>query len=120
MHCNSAVKLYSDRFKDAFENDINTSLMLTVLYDLLKSSSVNDYTKRFIIQDFDKVLSLDLFTSDIEIDTEFEKSILDKIEVRRLAREKKDFQLADQIRDDLLSMGIKLIDSRDGTTYERL
>lgn len=115
-----AVKIYSDRFKEAFENDINTSFMLTVLYDLLKDSTLNDYTKRIIIQDFDKVLSLDLFHSEDEIDENLQKIILEKIELRREARENKNYELADQIRNELLDMGIKLIDSKDGTTYEKV
>ena len=116
----SAVKSYSARFKEAFENDINTSLMLTVLYDLLKDSTINDYTKRIIIQDFDSVLSLDLFHCDDEIDENFHKLILEKIQLRQSARENKDYDLADQIRNELLDKGIKLIDSKDGTTYEKV
>ena len=94
--------------------------MLTVLYDLLKDSTLNDYTKRIIIQDFDKVLSLDLFHSEDEIDENLQKIILEKIELRREARENKNYELADQIRNELLDMGIKLIDSKDGTTYEKV
>ena len=94
--------------------------MLTVLYDLLKDSTVNDYTKKIIIQDFDSVLSLDLFHSDEEIDENFQKVLLEKIELRQNARENKDYHLADQIRNELLDMGIKLIDSKDGTTYEKV
>ena len=116
------IQFYSNKFKAAFENDINTSLMLTVLYDLLKDSNVNDYTKRYIIQDFDKVLSLDLFScdEDEDVDDSLKKYILEKIELRNVARNNKDFQLADQIRDELLNRGIKLIDSREGTTYKKV
>ena len=40
------------------------------------------------------------------------------IEERKEAKKNKDFAKADQIRDDLLARGIKLIDTREGTTYE--
>ena len=46
------------------------------------------------------------------------EEILDKIEERKEAKKNKDFALADAIRDELLEKGIKLIDSREGTTYE--
>ena len=52
------------------------------------------------------------------IDSDFEAEILAKIEQRKEAKKNKDFATADAIRDQLLSKGIKLIDSREGTTYE--
>ena len=63
---------------------------------------------------------MDLFHSDDEIDENLQKIILEKIELRREARENKNYELADQIRNELLDMGIKLIDSKDGTTYEKV
>ena len=44
--------------------------------------------------------------------------ILSKIEERKIAKENKNFELADNIRNELLERGVKLIDSREGTTYE--
>ena len=43
---------------------------------------------------------------------------MDKINERIEAKKNKDFILADKIRDELASKGIKLIDTKDGTTYE--
>ena len=111
--------LYRKKFEEAFSNDINTSLMLTVVYDVLKDNSVNEVTKFKIIEDFDKVLSLDLTKKDEKkIDAYLEEEILQKIEMRRKAKEEKNFELADSIRNELFSQGIKLIDTREGTTYE--
>jgi len=118
---NDVVKLYIDKFSDAFKNDINTSLMITVLYDVLKDNEINGSTKRFIINEFDKVLSLDLLKEDVkEVDSSLEEEILAKIEERKEAKKNKDFATADAIRDELLVKGIKLIDTREGTTYELL
>ena len=39
------------------------------------------------------------------------------IKLRKEARENRDWALSDQIRDELLVMGIQLKDGRDGTTY---
>ena len=116
---NDKFLLYQDKFKEALGSDLNTSLMITVLYDVLKDSDLNDCTKRALIEDFDKVLSLDLTKADdITIDSQLEKIILEKIEERKIAKKNKDFALADQIRDELLNKGIKLIDTREGTVYE--
>jgi len=53
-----------------------------------------------------------------EISSDLEEMILKKIEERNDAKKSKDYKKADEIRDELLSKGIKLIDSREGTTYE--
>ena len=50
---------YKAKFVDAISNDLNTSMAITVLYDLLKADT-NDITKYELIKDFDKVLSLNL------------------------------------------------------------
>ncbi len=112
------VKLYKEKFKDAINNDLNTSLMLTLVYEVLKDKELNDLTKKEIIKSFDKVLGLDLLKKEeIKLDID-EKYILDKIEERRKAKENKDYLLADKIREELLNKNVRLIDTKDNTTYE--
>ncbi len=110
--------LYVSKFKEQLENDLNTSNALTVLYEVLKDDKLNDTTKIKLIEDFDKVLSLNLIVEEESIDSDLDKEIREKIEERKEAKANKDYALADQIRDDLASKGIKLIDTKDGTTYE--
>ena len=113
------MEKYDNIFKEAVSNDLNTSSMVTVLYDLLKDEEVNDKTKRVLIEKFDEVLSLDLLkTEEVEIDADLEKEVNELIAKRAEAKKNKDFALADQIRDDLLSRNIKLIDTREGTKFE--
>ena len=107
---------FKQEFISAMDDNLNTSLALTVIYDVLKSDT-NDYTKRALIEDFDKVLSLDLLKEEEKKSVD-EDYINKKIEERREAKANKDFATADKIRDELLSEGIKLIDTREGTTYE--
>ena len=109
---------YIEQFKEAIEDDLNTSNMVTLVYTVLKDD-ISDGTKYAIIEEFDKVLSLDLTVQEEnEIDKDLEEKILKKIEERKEAKKNKDFATADKIRDELLSEGIKLIDTREGTTYE--
>ena len=113
--------IYKKRFSSSFENDINTSSMITVIYDVLKDNDLTDNTKFCLIEDFDRVLSLDLTVEKKKnVSLEKEEEIIKKIEERKIAKRNKDFILADRIRDELLSKGIKLIDTREGTTYELL
>ena len=114
------IDYYQDKFKEAIANDLNTSSMLTLVYDVLKDNELTDFTKLYLIDDFDKVLSLNLIEEENnkEVDTDLEQYILSKIEERNEAKKNKNYQLADTIRDELLSQNIRLIDSREGTTYE--
>ncbi len=107
---------FKNKFKEVMDNNLNTSLALTTIYDVLKSD-MNDYTKLKLINEFDTVLSLDLSkeeNKELENIDEIEKLIND----RNIAKANKDYQKADEIRNNLLSMGIVLKDTREGTIYE--
>ena len=95
---------------------MNTSMMLTTLYDVIKSD-LNNNTKLYLIKDFDSVLSLSLLDED-KISKELEDFVLRKIEERNKAKEEKNYALADSIRDELLSKNIVIKDTREGTTFE--
>ena len=109
---------YNDEFKSALADNLNTSNALTVLYDVLKSD-LNNNTKLSLIESFDKVLSLDLLKED-KIDEDLVSYIEEMIEKRKIAKQNKDYELADSIRKKLQEQGIILKDSREGTTYEVL
>ena len=113
------LDFYQNKFKDAISNDLNTSSMLTLVYDVLKDDELSDFTKLYLIEDFDRVLSLDLTVFE-ETEEVVDLEILEKIELRNEAKKNKDFTLADKIRDELLEIGIRLVDSREGTKYERI
>ena len=111
-----AKEKYETLFKRALENDLNTSDALTILYDVLKSN-LNNNTKLFLVEEFDKVLSLDLLKED-KIDEELEKYILEKIEERNVEKKNKDYSKDDKIREELESRGILISDTREGTSYQ--
>lgn len=108
---------YTDKFKEELSNDLNTANGITLIYDLLKDDSVNGHTKIEIINDFDKVFSLDLTKKTPNTSIDMDKYIKDKIEERRIAKMNKNYELSDSIRDELLDKGIILTDTREGTTY---
>lgn len=109
---------YQGRFKDALSDDLNTSLALTVLYDVLKSD-LEPAQKRFLISSFDSVLSLNLSVSqESKIEKDLEEFINQKIEERNQAKQEKDYAKADSIRNELLEKGIVIKDTREGTVYE--
>ncbi len=109
------VSEYKKKFGDSLSLDLNTAMALTVLYDVLKDNRLNDKSKRELITSFDEVLGLDLLKEEtVEISDDIKALIQKRDEFKK----EKNFAEADKIRDQLLEMGIKLIDSRDGTKYE--
>ncbi len=118
----AAVAEYKAKFLEAVGNDVNTSMGVTLVYDVLKSE-LNGATKRAIIESFDYVLSLDLLNEEAQeesgVDADLEAYVLAKIEERKAAKKAKDFALADAIRNELLEKGIILEDTREGVKWKR-
>ena len=134
----SAAAEYKERFKKALDNDLNTSLAVTALYDVLKAN-ISDATKRYLIDDFDRVLSLDLLKAADRLNErkkaeaaqkEAAKAayleskgltaeyVTDLLSKRAQAKADKDWPAADAIRDELKANGIVIKDSKDGATWE--
>ncbi len=115
---------FDNQFKQALANDLNTSLALTALYDVLKSD-INDGTKYALTMSFDKVLGLKLQSAfdtlkqeQPTVDDDLKQTIETMIEQRKTAKANKDYATADAIRSKLAEMGVELIDTKDGTTYK--
>ncbi len=111
----NVLETYVTKFKECLEDDMNTANAITLLYDVLKLD-INDSTKLAIIEEMDKVLSLDLLKKEeVKIDKEYIKEMIEK---RKEAKLNKDYGLADSIREELERDGIILKDTREGTIYE--
>ena len=122
-----AFSKLQERFTGALNGDLNTSLAVTAVYDVLKAKC-NDATKLAALADFDRVLSLNLISAaeklaakqaaeeaanaDPEIDA--------LVAARTEAKKAKNFAEADRIRDELKSRGIEIIDTPQGTKWRKV
>ena len=112
---------FIDKFKENMDNDLNTSLGITTIYDVLKAN-ISDATKIYLLNDFDKVLSLDLVKTANKLKEEKNSSV-DTAKVEELirkrteARANKDWATADAIRDELNAMNVIIKDTPDGITW---
>ena len=116
-----------EKFVGALNGDLNTSLAVTALYDVLKAKT-NDATKLYALKDFDQVLSLNLLaaaqalqkkqaeeaaaSADPEIDA--------LVAARTEAKKAKNFGEADRIRDRLKEMGVEIIDTPQGAKWRKI
>ena len=119
---------YKAKFCAALDNDMNTALGVTAIYDVLKAKTT-PATKLALIEDFDRVLGLDLVVkarkqaeeekaaAEQVSDDPFIREIEDMIRQRAEAKKAKDYALADSIRQALTEKGVTLIDTPQGTKY---
>ncbi len=117
-----SAKEFKEKFIEAVGSDLSTSLGLTLIYDVLKSD-LNDATKLYVINDFDKVLALSLIENanklNVEeaVDSELSQKVEALIEKRVQARKDKDWASADKIRDELNEMNIIVEDTPQGIKW---
>ncbi len=122
-----ALEELKARFVKAMDGDLNTSLAITSLYDVLKAKT-NDATKLAALDDFDYVLSLGLLEhaaavrkaqQEAEAAQEKDPEIDALVQARSDAKKAKNFAEADRIRDELKARGIRIIDTPQGTKWSR-
>ena len=134
------------KFTDAMDNDLNTALAVTALYDVLKAKA-NDATKIALLRDFDTVLSLNLLEEAAKVREANKKAaeaaknapaaalvitcgtegVSDDVKAqvealindRADAKKAKDFAKADSIRDQLTAMGVTIVDVKGGVNWTK-
>ena len=116
-----------NQFSLVMDDDLNTPEALSLLFQLAKSiNSSSDPIQKMKYGATLKELSgvLGLLQDDPKTFFQFGATLLDEeidqqIALRNVARDKKDFQTADKIRDNLIDQGIILDDSSEGTTWKK-
>ena len=116
-----------ERFAGALNGDLNTSLAITAVYDVLKAKTT-DATKLAAIADFDQVLSLNLLEAaevlrkkeEAEATASADPEIDALVAARTEAKKAKNFAEADRIRDELKARGIEIIDTPQGAKWRRV
>ncbi|MDA9068199.1 cysteine--tRNA ligase [Gammaproteobacteria bacterium] len=116
-----------NQFSLVMNDDLNTPEALSLLFQLAKSiNNSSDPIQKMKYGMTLKKLSgvLGLLQDDPKIFFQFgatlsDAEISEQIALRNAARDKKDFQTADKIRDSLIEQGITLDDSSEGTTWKK-
>ncbi|KAB1153180.1 cysteine--tRNA ligase [Tenacibaculum aiptasiae] len=122
------VKAWKQKCYDAMNDDFNTPILIAHLFDAVKFINLLKDKKATISSDDLEELknTLNAFCFDVlglvsETNQQDTKTLDGTVELliklRKEARENKDWALSDQIRDELLALGVQLKDGREGTTF---
>ncbi len=113
----SIINEYEEKFHEAINDDLNMPVAMSVVWDVIKNPIKSKKFAKLLLK-FDTVLGL-------EIDKENEKEeipdeIKELLEKRKVARENKDWNLSDTLRDEIKEKGYIVKDSKDGMQVEKL
>ena len=120
---------YEEKFNEALNDDFNTPMALSILFEIAKQINIERITnpeKAGALSS--QLVKLGNYIGILEYNAEeylklgselSESEISKKIEQREVARNNKEFALSDQIRDELIELGIILEDSINGTSWRR-
>jgi cysteinyl-tRNA synthetase len=114
-----------EKFEAGMDDDLNTSVALAAIHDLTRE--VNTAISRGDLREDDQrevLAAIDRFDSVLNIFGEATPKVLDQeiqnlIDERQEARHRRDFKRADEIRDELVQLGIVLEDTKDGVRWKR-
>lgn len=117
------VEDYRNKFTEAINDDLNLPLAMGIVWEIVRNEKKSEQFADLLL-DFDKVLGLDLENSQkyldeqasIELPEEIEKILED----RKQARENKNWELSDKLRDELKEKGYIVKDTKEGMTLEKI
>ncbi len=124
------LKQWKDKVYEALTDDFNSPILIAHLFEVVKFISASKLGKESIstsdFKDLKQFLNaivfdvLGLQTVEESNNDKLDQTLQVLIDLRNQARKSKNWELSDQIRDQLLEKGIELKDGRDGTTYQLL
>ena len=111
------TKEFLEEFKKSINDDLNTPKALAVLQKVLKTDKLGSKQKLETIEDFDKVLGLNLLKTKKET---IPKELVELAKEREKARKNKDFKQADTLRDKIKKAGYTIEDSKEGPKLKKI
>ena len=121
------VKSAKQDFKKAMDDDFNTTVALACVFDFVRK--LNKYladkpdksTLKKALKFLDEIdLIFGVLKKEDDMDELVPKLLDLMVQIREDARKRKDFEVSDKIRDELLKVGVQLEDQKDGVRWKRV
>lgn len=114
-----SISEYKSKFQEAINDDLNMPVAMSVIWDIIKNPNKSKKLAELLL-DFDKVLGIDIQKNDSKKEIEIPEDIKKLIEKRRIARQNKDWNLSDNIRDEIKEKGYIIKDTKEGMKIEKI
>ncbi len=112
------LKKYELEFLDAINDDLNIPLAVSIAWEVAKQEKKSNKYYELLMK-FDKVLSLNL--NDVtEDDIIVPEEIVKLLDDRKKARENKNYELSDELRDKIKEKGYAVKDTKNGQEIEKI
>lgn len=123
------IPKFVQKFDEAMDDDLNTADAVSTIFELIRFTNANtdtesssDFAKALydtLSELSEKVLGIKLTRAEEAIDDSFVAKIEEMIAERTAAKKEKNFARADEIRAELLEMGIVIEDTREGVKWKK-
>ena len=110
------IKDYEARFLDSINDDLNMPMAMSVVWDVVRNPVKSKDLQKLLLK-FDRVLGLDLTNYKPE-EKKLPEEIQELVALRNEARKNKDWAESDRLRDELISKGYTVKDTKEGTVVE--
>ena len=109
--------VWNNKFTEQINDDLNTPNTLAVLWDLLNDSNTSSTTKLKLVGSFDSVLGLNLLKEEL---INIPDEIKELAEKRWKAKQEKNWDLSDSLRNDIKKSGYEILDSKDSYEIKKI
>ena len=112
------IEEYRNKFNEAINDDLNMPIAMSIVWEVVKNPNKSTKLADLILE-FDKVLGFDIENYKIENkETEVPEEIKELLEQRKIARENKNWELSDKLRDEINEKGYIVKDTKEGMILE--
>lgn len=112
------IQNYKERFLSAINDDLNMPVAMSIVWEVAKNAKKSKQLADVLL-DFDKVLGLNINKKE-EKTQDIPSDILELVDMRKKARDNKDWAESDRLRDLIKEKGYVVKDSKEGTTVEKM
>ena len=113
------INEYEEKFHKAINDDLNMPLAMGVVWDVIRNEKKSPEFAKLLLK-FDNIMGLKIDEDDKEdVNIEIPEEILILVEERKKARENKDWQESDRLRDIIKEKGYSVKDTKEGMKIEK-
>ena len=107
------IEQYENRFLEAINDDLNMPVAMSVVWEVVKNPNKSKDLANLLLK-FDEVLGLDVDKKEEKSEQAIPEEIIELVEKRKQARQNKDWEASDRLRDEIMSKGYIVKDTKDG------